>query len=61
MPYMQCYLPEHIGGIEKHMVLAYGGGSRGYRAYLLTRSDFSNIAYDYIVVHVFTTSDICAI
>ena len=38
-----------------------GGGSRGYRAYLLIRSDFSDIVHDYIVVYMFTTSDICAI
>ena len=42
-------------------VCIYRGGSRGYRAYLLIRSDFSDIVHDYIVVYMFTTSDICAI
>ena len=29
------------------------GGSRGYRAYLLIRSDFSDIVYGYVIVYIY--------
>ena len=29
------------------------GGSRGYRAYLLIRSDFSHIVYGYVIVYIY--------
>ena len=29
------------------------GGSRGYRAYLLIRSDFSDIVFGYVIVYIY--------
>ena len=35
------------------LIGSHRGGSRGYRAYLLIRSDFSDILYGYVIVYIY--------
>ena len=41
--------------------LVLRGGSRGYRAYLLIRSDFSDIVYGYVIVYIYNVWHLCYI